>query len=623
MIRVGNRYLATANRINAIQRARMAELSRRRLEQIQKMRQNAIVTQQNVHRNAIVSNYMRNLHQMINPRNGIYMKNNMQKQSIINQIRYIQTVVNMRRNMQMRNPIMQRMQIPQMQIPQMQFPLFLQQLRQRQYQQQQNQQIQQPIPNMMPIMSIQTQTPTDSIWDTYNNNINNINNRNDNNNILTKNSFMDQILKKVEQQTKIFYNAAACLYIYHSRDLLTKWIVHNKKLGFDHLYIIDSQYSSETREYLSIEINKGYITYESSQQQNGIPITPETSAGIFFQKYQNDTKWLIALEIDEFIVLKKHFSIQSFINEYQNYSGISIIRYLFGSNNYIEHRDNLFESYTKRIDDNILSGHFYYRPLIQTAQVLSLHKYDAGYKTGRFSVDETKTFVSGERPKRIRTDIIQINAYVLRSHDDYMEKIKNMPPAFAKQQENTMYHFNIVNRLCIVEDKSILEHHYPQVKDKKPLNMDATDDIDTYSNADTVDTCISSMSVAQQPIYVVYNQIKVVNRETSEDNYETYEEINADSAEVEEYISPVKSSVQIEEVNEPAPAHVEDIVQEPVAEPEPEEQKQEEEIIIEQEPEENNMSHASPELDEISIISTPLNKKTKNAAKKNKKKNKK
>ena len=610
LLSITNRY-SNLNMRNRIIKSRMVNINRNSIPQIQQNRERA-VQMQNIN---IVKNYLNNLYRMLNPSNRYNIQSIHHQQLIINKIRHIQNIQNLQKNQYLSKlpTVLRRLpQIPTRSTIQTIPIKNLVGISQRNF----NinpppmiMNIKQYIQSMQNIQNIQNQQSNNQ---EQRNNVNEIS-------IQTTNPYIEQIRKQQDIKNKQTHNSSACLFLYHSRDLLTTWIIHNKKLGFDHLYIIDSNYSKDTYEYLSIEINKGYITYEDSRQQHGISVTPDTVPNIFFQKYHNETKWMIVLEIDEYIVLKEHFSINTLINEYNNFSSISIIRYLFGSNNYIEHRDNIFESYTKRVDDNILTGQFYYKPLIQTDHITQLNKNDAGYKSGRYSVDETKNFVTGEKPKRIRTDIIQINAYVLRSYDDYMEKIKSIPQVWVKNQENTMYYFNTLNRICYIEDKSIVEHHYPVIKKNKPLN---TDDIENehneynnehneYNNEYNESSRIYNNLENQGNIYVVYNDLTIVNNVEEVKELEEAEEINDRENSIQE------SSIQIEEINNESNEKIND----------------EESILLEENKEYININEEQIENKEtiapiesviiednkVSIVETGNKKRTKKKNKKSKK----
>jgi hypothetical protein len=129
-----------------------------------------------------------------------------------------------------------------------------------------------------------------------------------------------------------------------------------------------------------------------------------------------------------------------------------------------------------------------------------------------------------------------------------------MPPNIAKSQEingtniHSMYYFNTLNRICTVEDRSILEHHYQSKKTNAPLDTDS--DIvngDMYENMGDRERVRERGREREyenvENIYVVYNEIKVVNNEESEQEQEQVPEP-----------LPIQSRVIIEEIQD----HVQD-----------------------------------------------------------------
>jgi hypothetical protein len=306
-----------------------------------------------------------------------------------------------------------------------------------------------------------------------------------------------------------------------------------------------------------------------------------------FGQIGTKTKWLACLEIDEFFVLKvRDKNIREYLQEFSIFGGVSIIRYLFGSNKYIRHQgaENTFTCYTKRIDDNILMGHLYYRTIVQTQYTQTMRYYDAVYKNNYFPVDETKAYINREKPLRICTDETQINCYNLRSYDDFIKKSQNHPTIFPRA---TQYFYQI-NKLCITDDSEIIKYHYMPYTSKKKIINESRDFIETENIINTNNQNTNNQNTNNQN-----------NNDEDEYDYvevETYieEEVEIDETDYIYIRNELENSQKIAVAEqEPVVAEQEPVVaeQEPVvAEQEPvvaeEEQvvAEEEPVVAEQEP---------------------------------------
>jgi len=121
-------------------------------------------------------------------------------------------------------------------------------------------------------------------------------------------------------------------------DYIQEWVDYNLKLGFDQIYI----YQNDWR--CSIEHpNVTKIEYDGVGRQN-------EAYNDFMQERSSNYDWVAYFDVDEFLVLKKHFSIKDFINSYMEYNVIGINWRLFGDNGLTEKGDDLsvLKRFTKR-----------------------------------------------------------------------------------------------------------------------------------------------------------------------------------------------------------------------------------------------------------------------------------
>ena len=120
---------------------------------------------------------------------------------------------------------------------------------------------------------------------------------------------------------------------------IQEWVNYHLKLGFDKIFIYENDWNSniENDKVTKIKISgvrQQLECYNSFIKQN-------------IGKYD----WVSFLDVDEFIVLKKHKTIKEFISNYSEFNGVGINWVLFGDNNLSDVIDNnysVIERFTKR-----------------------------------------------------------------------------------------------------------------------------------------------------------------------------------------------------------------------------------------------------------------------------------
>jgi hypothetical protein len=253
------------------------------------------------------------------------------------------------------------------------------------------------------------------------------------------------------------YYSSVCLIVKNDHDLLPEWLEHYRRLGFDHIYLIDNGTTPPHREKLQGLIDSGYLTYMYATQY---PFQVQ-GYNYVLNQFRNETIWLAYFDSDEFLVLKKHANINDFLREYEDYAAVSVVWYLFGSSGHLTHQSNTIESYNKRVrHGDFENGQYHFKSIIMTDRTTFFICHHGEYISGYTAVDETKTPTNGPFPKEIHTNSIQLNHYVIRSLEDFQEKSKRRSgDGWVKNID----YFYITDRHANEEyDWTIIERHYPE-----------------------------------------------------------------------------------------------------------------------------------------------------------------
>lgn len=132
------------------------------------------------------------------------------------------------------------------------------------------------------------------------------------------------------------YFAVICTIALDEEPYIDEWIQYHLLLGFSHIYIYDN---SETNTLQGKESNQVTIIPFPGNQQMLI------SRDLFVTQYKHKHKWVAHIDVDEFIVLKKHSSIIDFLQEYDDCESIALNWKMFGTANEVYYQN---EPVTKR-----------------------------------------------------------------------------------------------------------------------------------------------------------------------------------------------------------------------------------------------------------------------------------
>ena len=181
-------------------------------------------------------------------------------------------------------------------------------------------------------------------------------------------------------------------------------IEYKKKLGFDDIFIYQNDWrwsgSSENVHKLEIDgVNKQRESYNN-----------------FIKNYNDKYDWVAFFDIDEFLVLKKHNDIKSFISDYNDSQAIGINWVLFGNNNQttVDGEYSVIKRFTKRQKD--VNQHV--KCIIKLSPLIYMDIHDPN----TFWVDTHKRINRGSFTKLHTDDIAQLNHYFCKTQEEFQLK---------------------------------------------------------------------------------------------------------------------------------------------------------------------------------------------------------
>jgi hypothetical protein len=204
---------------------------------------------------------------------------------------------------------------------------------------------------------------------------------------------------------------------------IDEWIDYNKKLGFDDIFIYQNDWrwsgSSENVHKLEIDgINKQRDAYNS-----------------FIREYNSKYDWVAFFDIDEFLVLKKHNDIKSFISDYNDSQAIGINWVLFGNNNQtkVDGDYSVIKRFTKRQKD--VNQHVKCIVKLSPLVYMDVHSPNMQW------TDTYKRINYGAFTKIHTDDIAQLNHYFCKTQEEFQLKC-NRGRADSSFVKRTMLDFD-------------------------------------------------------------------------------------------------------------------------------------------------------------------------------------
>jgi hypothetical protein len=187
---------------------------------------------------------------------------------------------------------------------------------------------------------------------------------------------------------------------------IKEWVDYHLKLGFNHIFIYENDWDSKINDE---RVSK--IPVKGAKQQ--IP-----SYNNFIQNNKSKYDWAAFLDVDEFLVLKKHKNIHEFIEEYQNEDAIGINWVFFGNNGHDETNNDY--SLIKRFTKRGIKPNEHIKTIVKLDKCNTFHVHHHSGKcvdSNRKRIDNTPFNPNGP------IDIIQINHYFAKTKGEFTKKI--------------------------------------------------------------------------------------------------------------------------------------------------------------------------------------------------------
>lgn len=113
------------------------------------------------------------------------------------------------------------------------------------------------------------------------------------------------------------YHIIICAILKDETPYLVEWVEHHLGIGVEHFVLYDNNSVIPAKQTLEAYVRKGVVEVIDCPITN----TPQVKAysHCLFSMH-NRADWIAYIDIDEFIVLKKHRDIHAFLADYDEYA---------------------------------------------------------------------------------------------------------------------------------------------------------------------------------------------------------------------------------------------------------------------------------------------------------------
>ena len=251
-------------------------------------------------------------------------------------------------------------------------------------------------------------------------------------------------------------------------DYLVEWIEFHRMMGVDHFILYDNNMGRGSQVLLEPYIENGVVTHITFPDIPGLRdgrhantlSTQQMAYADFIKRFRHHFKYILQLDIDEFLFPKSHNSITDILNEYDDskLARIEINWTNFGYNSYLTKPSGLvIKNFTKsgsNIVPRVVKSISNTRYLSKRFAYTNVHRF-----SHRFTLTDVITKLILGYPQIIKgktaNDLFQLNHYITKSKEEYSRKLLINKGGYMTGEETEEKFIRLNNQSNIIEDKTI------------------------------------------------------------------------------------------------------------------------------------------------------------------------
>ncbi|MCL1856384.1 MAG: glycosyltransferase family 92 protein [Kiritimatiellaeota bacterium] len=225
----------------------------------------------------------------------------------------------------------------------------------------------------------------------------------------------------------------AAAIVKNEASYIAEWIDYHRLIGVERFFIYDNESTDALRDVLAPYVAEGVVTLTPFPGKFMQVAAYEHAA--FTHKYE--TRWMLYLDIDEFLVLKRHATLPEFLRGYEDVNQVSLHWLMFGSSGHDTRTPGLvIERFTRRQ----LAPACDVKSIVNPRALVFGHCHAAGI-LGRGVDEHRRRFYYGpnRNPALITADIAAVHHYYCKSAEEYLAKAKRGGSSSIPGQPNPSF----------------------------------------------------------------------------------------------------------------------------------------------------------------------------------------
>lgn len=270
--------------------------------------------------------------------------------------------------------------------------------------------------------------------------------------------------KPLEEDYK--YQVSVCAIFQNEAPYLKEWIEFHRLVGIKHFFLFNNlsedHYKEVLNEYIEssiVELIEWPFLAENIHEWNDIQCKAYNHA---LELAKSNVKWLAFLDTDEFLFPVQVHTLQEFLMDYQEASGISVNWQMYGTSfvKKIQANELLTEKLILKATTNY-SENIHVKPIVRPECVEKfVNPHFAIFKEGFYSINSNNEMITGPFSPSIPVDKIRINHYWSRDESFFF----NFKVPRREHWEDSS-HFKRLMNMNEEEDLSIYKY-IPKLKEK-------------------------------------------------------------------------------------------------------------------------------------------------------------
>jgi hypothetical protein len=232
---------------------------------------------------------------------------------------------------------------------------------------------------------------------------------------------------------------SACMMFRNDHQHLPEWLEYHRLVGVDHFYIINNDKDPrKSNEVLKPYVDEGCVTIFNWNKD-----------GEMLEYYGKvlemaETEWLAFIDLDEFLYPVQYDSVAEVVKQYHSETAglLTASWYCYGSSHLVSSQEFQVESFVWR--EEAVGMKLHKSILRPEAVSCMVSPHIAVTYSGYDSVNENLEEIEPDQEMSLATgQHIRINHYIVRSLEDFKEKIKRGGGDGVKKDWNYWHHHDV------------------------------------------------------------------------------------------------------------------------------------------------------------------------------------